>query len=308
MNTQYSGIGLYAAKNPKVYNNTLVDVAKTGHSGLYFGITFQDWEPEGGRPPSLNPVLRNNIVVQSGNENSTIIEIRYSNELGGLSGLSGMPTMSNNRYYVKNGTAVFEDNRPGYEFSGGLSQWQSHISGDTGTTEGDPEFVASTTGDYHLSSTSPCIDIGTSNGAPVTDFDGVTRPQGYGYDVGAYEYYVGNPIVDIKVNGSDGPLTVSSSTAVSVTVSLDPGINAGQNADWWVCADTPFGLYSYVHPTGWRPGLIRAIATPLFSLSSTEILNSTMPTGYYEITFAVDNNADNILNATWRDSIEVNVE
>jgi len=65
VNTQNSGIGLYAAKNPKVHNNILVDVAKTYHSGLYFGITFQDWEPQGGRPPSVNPVLRNNIVVQS---------------------------------------------------------------------------------------------------------------------------------------------------------------------------------------------------------------------------------------------------
>jgi hypothetical protein len=75
VNTQYSGIGMYAAKNPKIYNNTLVDVAKAGHSGLYFGLTFQDWEPEGGRPPSLNPVLRNNIVVQSATDNTTTIEI-----------------------------------------------------------------------------------------------------------------------------------------------------------------------------------------------------------------------------------------
>ena len=117
----------------------------------------------------------------------------------------------------------------------------------------------------------------------------------------------GVPVPDIKANGSDGPITVSSSTPVSVTVSLDPGGNAGQNADWWVYAYSPLGTYSYVYPSGWHPGLIRAIATPLFSLSSTEILHRTLPVGSYEITFAVDNNADGILDGTWSDSVEVTV-
>ena len=188
VNTQYAGIGIYAAKNPKVYNNTLVDVAQDAHSGLYFGLTFQDWDSEAGRPPALNPTLLNNIVVQSAGSNSTIMEIRYSSELGGLSALTGMPVMSNNRYFVKNGTAYFEDNRPGSEFSGGLSSWKAHISGDAGSTEGDPVFVNSATGDYHLASTSPCINTGTSIGAPAIDYDGITRPQGNGYDIGAYEF------------------------------------------------------------------------------------------------------------------------
>ena len=55
INTRYSGIGMYAAKNAKVYNNTLVNVAQAGHSGLYFGLTYQDWEDEAGRPPQHQP-------------------------------------------------------------------------------------------------------------------------------------------------------------------------------------------------------------------------------------------------------------
>ena len=117
-----------------------------------------------------------------------------------------------------------------------------------------------------------------------------------------------DPLPDIKANGSDGPLTVSPSTPVSITVSLDPGNEAGTMADWWVYATTPFGTYSYVYPSGWYPGIIRAIATPLFSLSSTEILNRTLPVGSYDITFAVDNNADNILDGTWEDSVELTVK
>jgi len=42
--------------------------------------------------------------------------------------------------------------------------------------------------DLHLSSSSPCIDKGTSAGAPDTDIDGNSRPQGPGYDMGAYEH------------------------------------------------------------------------------------------------------------------------
>lgn len=204
VNTQYAGIGMYAAKNPKVYNNTLVDVAQDAHSGLYFGLTFQDWDPEANRPPSLNPTLRNNIVVQSAGSNSTIMEIRYSSELGGLSALTGMPVMSNNRYFVKNGTAYFEDNRPGSEFSGGLSSWKTHISGDAASTEGAPGFINSASEDYHLDPTSPCIDTGTSIGAPAVDYDGVTRPQAAQFDIGAYEFL---PPGCPECSGVEVPLT-----------------------------------------------------------------------------------------------------
>jgi hypothetical protein len=54
----------------------------------------------------------------------------------------------------------------------------------------DPQFMNYTggpSGDYHLSSTSPAINRGTSVGAPATDKDGVPRPQGSAVDIGAYE-------------------------------------------------------------------------------------------------------------------------
>lgn len=48
----------------------------------------------------------------------------------------------------------------------------------------DPLFVSDT--DFHLSAGSPAIDAGLD--VPVeTDFDGNPRPQGAGYDIGAYE-------------------------------------------------------------------------------------------------------------------------
>jgi len=179
---------MYAARDPKIYNNTLVDVAKSGHSGLYFGLTYQDWEPKAGRPPSVNPILRNNIVFQSAAENATAVHIRWADELGGMSALSGSPIMSNNRYYIQGGAAEFVDQRPGSEFSGDLAAWKAHIGGDADSTEGDPGLVDLPAGNYHLSAISPCIDAGTSIGAPNMDYEGCTRPQGGGVDIGAYEY------------------------------------------------------------------------------------------------------------------------
>jgi hypothetical protein len=53
--------------------------------------------------------------------------------------------------------------------------------------EGDPLFVDPDAQDFHLQAGSPAIDQGSSTGAPATDLDGVTRPQGAAVDVGCYE-------------------------------------------------------------------------------------------------------------------------
>ena len=53
----------------------------------------------------------------------------------------------------------------------------------------NPQFVNPSSGDYHLQSTSPAIDAGYNLGSVVqNDFDGVSRPQAAGYDIGPYEF------------------------------------------------------------------------------------------------------------------------
>lgn len=69
----------------------------------------------------------------------------------------------------------------------------------TGSIDAPPAFVDSASGDLHVSGESPAIDVGIDPGIAETfydtfgllidtDFDGEIRPQGRGYDMGAFEY------------------------------------------------------------------------------------------------------------------------
>lgn len=83
----------------------------------------------------------------------------------------------------------------------------------------DPDWVSSS--DFHLQSTSPCIDAGNSTGAPSIDYDDLHRPMGGGYDIGPYEYYSEtsepNPPTD---------LTISSIGTTSLYLTWTKGSNA----------------------------------------------------------------------------------
>jgi hypothetical protein len=48
-------------------------------------------------------------------------------------------------------------------------------------------FVNAAAHDYHLAAGSPAIDTGITIASIIEDRDGVTRPKGAGYDIGAYE-------------------------------------------------------------------------------------------------------------------------
>jgi parallel beta-helix repeat protein len=52
----------------------------------------------------------------------------------------------------------------------------------------DPQFVDLSGYDLHLSASSSAIDAGIELADVRDDYDGVLRPQGNGYDIGAYEY------------------------------------------------------------------------------------------------------------------------
>ena len=189
--------------------------------------------------------------------------------------------------------------------------------------DSDPLFVNAASDDFHLTGTSPCIDTGDNDAPalPFTDRDGNIRiydgneDDNAVVDMGAYEYIpqpsIRNDVVlNIKANGSDGPVTLQEGEALSVTISLDPGDREGETADWWVIGWTPFGWTSYVHSGTsryWILSLAKTWAGSLFPLGETTVIDQyKMPDGEYFFLFGLDMNGDGNMN--YSDTVHVTIQ
>lgn len=101
-------------------------------------------------------------------------------------GNSVMATFDHNLFYRSG-----EPDEPVLHFNGNdYLPSQLNALGEGNISE-EPLFVKrawGSSGDYHLKINSPAINSGTAKGAPTIDLEGNTRPQGSGYDIGAYEH------------------------------------------------------------------------------------------------------------------------
>jgi hypothetical protein len=86
---------------------------------------------------------------------------------------------------------IFSQNGTSIQFGSTVPLTQ--ITSDHNLTSEDPKFVNPAVGDFHLQIGSLAIDNGSPLNAPFLDFAGVSRPQGAGYDIGAYEFLSLNP-------------------------------------------------------------------------------------------------------------------
>ncbi|MBW1711795.1 MAG: hypothetical protein JRJ59_01430 [Deltaproteobacteria bacterium] len=95
-------------------------------------------------------------------------------------------TMDHNLFYLPSSDYVLEHGEGASYGSGGLGQLGAN------NLYADPLFIRPAwgeEGDYHLRASSPAIDSGSSQDAPLTDLEG--HPRDLAPDLGAYEYVPG---------------------------------------------------------------------------------------------------------------------
>lgn len=178
--TQYSGIGLFGAKNPKVFNNTVINTAQAGHAAIYFGLTFQDEDESAGRPPTVNPTIYNNLVVQPKGRNC--VGIRHSDEMGDMNGLSGPAVIDYNLYFGEGGACTFDDRRTGQTLTTtSLSEWAKHIGGESNSRSTDPLLNA-----LYRPQAGSAAD-GTAKQLTDVATDLLSQARGVPPDIGAFE-------------------------------------------------------------------------------------------------------------------------
>jgi hypothetical protein len=116
------------------------------------------------------------------------------------------------------------------------------------------------------------------------------------------------PAPQITANGQTGLVSVSPNETITIAITMDAGFMAGRMCDWWVVLSSPFGLFSYVFPSGWQSGLAVTAQAPLFDLNVPfPVLNFSLPEGDYTFFLAVDNNADGVPDGTYLDYVTVSV-
>ncbi|MCK4306788.1 right-handed parallel beta-helix repeat-containing protein [candidate division WOR-3 bacterium] len=130
---------------------------------------------------------------------------------------------------------------------------------------GNPDFISPSVAGFHLQEDSPAIDKGSSIYAPNDDFDGNPRPQGAGYDIGAFEYTepgieektISSPKLSTQVypNPCNELLAISYQLPVKSKVSLKIFDVCGKMIETLVGRDKEAGHYiarwnAKEHPSG----------------------------------------------------------
>lgn len=204
--------GIYHANNGGKIQNNIV-----GRTGNLNAVGIQMYHASTNVIVTNNTLFNNNVAILIGastagvtNDNTYVANnIMYSNTRALVeTGPTGTNNVYTNNLMNSNGTDL--------QLQNGLTA--------TNTVTGAPSFVnyvSTGSGDYHIQSGSPAKDAGISTNAPSTDIEGTTRPQGAGYDIGAYELSAGGGggscagVINLR-NQATGSATTG--TTVPVTI------------------------------------------------------------------------------------------
>ncbi|GAB4339377.1 MAG: hypothetical protein Kow0099_14350 [Candidatus Abyssubacteria bacterium] len=118
------------------------------------------------------------------------------------------------------------------------------------------------------------------------------------------------PVADIKINGADGPVTISYGTAVRPTVSVLANDYLGLDAEFYVSAETPFGTHWYVMGQGWVKSTapLAAIACPISDVSSLALGSGKFPRGNYTLQLSIDTVVDGVFTPEYFDMASLTVK
>ena len=208
--------GTVEAYNNVVYNVGRMDPLQLGasFSCIYLANITNTGAAGGGTVQVFNNTLSDCAANNSANAQGS------RGAFGVASGASTTLVMNlrNNVAYQNAGEIYIDGVKT--QIKGDHNLWFGVGAAPTQTTSNiglDPVFVNRAGADFHLTSTSPAKDAGvtvlpsntfTSNlGATPRDKDGVSRPQGTAFDMGAYEFFTGstatppteNPPANVRV-------------------------------------------------------------------------------------------------------------
>jgi hypothetical protein len=191
-NNQSNGLEIGNWGNPGVSPRPIEDITFINNTVYSNGNNEWGGGMYNGNPDVKNLVIRNNIFCQN-----TLFQIA---DEGNLSA-----------------TNLTIDHNLIHEYTG---EYEYEVRGDD-YVEGDPKFVNVSGADFHLQESSPAIGKGASTDAPNEDYEGNQRPQGAGYDIGAYEYIESDGIDStdcmVDITGLEIKLTATATVGDPVT-------------------------------------------------------------------------------------------
>lgn len=122
---------------------------------------------------------------------------------------------------VQSNYTIYEDYNLFYSVS---TPFNGTVNSGGHTLTDNPAFLNPAADDYHLTPGSMAVDNGIDAGV-YTDLDGEPRPQGSGYDIGAYELDDSIPLV--VVTSSSNPAMLGQTVTFTATVTSGAGTPTG---------------------------------------------------------------------------------